>query len=255
MYRHVKGVSIKQEVMSHTWHLFSPMTWHVHLYCYTHSLWHPMNEWINILTYFYGHDYMTSLNQPSLWGQFNWDKRLGTGSTDTGASVKYFHYLFCTWSPCPGMLVTPAARRFTSSCPSRIPAASPWSIEPAGPASSAGCNLIRPSIHLFAGVFGFCRCSTRESPPSFFSGCSGADSMRKSPLIYTQQLQRRETLLIGCCDVAIAPAHFTCHGTRSIKTCSKVGALENRKTEGGISITRCVGVSVPGQYFTQEPWI
>ncbi|KAI7813799.1 hypothetical protein IRJ41_001815 [Triplophysa rosa] len=90
-------------------------------------------------------------------------------------------------------------------------------------------------------------------PPSFFSGCSGADSVRKSPLIYTQQLQRRETLLIGCSDVDIAPAHFTCHGTRSIKTCSKVGALENRKTEGGISITRCAGVSVPGQYFTQEP--
>lgn len=46
-----------------------------------------MNEWINILTYFCGQDYMTSLNQPSHWGQFNWDKRLGTRAGQTQAPL------------------------------------------------------------------------------------------------------------------------------------------------------------------------
>lgn len=60
----------------------------------------------------------------------------------------------------------------------------------------------------------------REAPrPSFlFSGRSGADSVRKSPLIYTQQLQRREVLLIGCSEIDVALPNFTCRGTWSIKT-------------------------------------
>ncbi|KAK3561613.1 hypothetical protein QTP86_010689 [Hemibagrus guttatus] len=55
---------------------------------------------------------------------------------------------------------------------------------------------------------------------------SGADSMRKSLLIYTQQLRRREALLIG---VAAADlANFTCHGNLGVKIDSqKLKALDN----------------------------
>lgn len=50
------------------------------------------------------------------------------------------------------------------------------------------------------------------SPPLVLSG---ADSMRKSLLIYTQQLRRREAILIG---VAAADlTNFTCHGNLGVK--------------------------------------
>lgn len=56
--------------------------------------------------------------------------------------------------------------------------------------------------------------------------------MRKSPLIYTQQLRRREALLIGV--AAAALANFTCHGNLGVKIVSqklvRVGR-ENGKDE------------------------
>lgn len=48
------------------------------------------------------------------------------------------------------------------------------------------------------------------------------------------------------------PCAFHLSWNSEHKDLLKSWALENRKAEGGISITRCVGVSVPGQYLTQE---
>lgn len=51
--------------------------------------------------------------------------------------------------------------------------------------------------------------------------------MRKSLLIYTQQLRRREALLIGV--AAAALANFTCHGNLGVKIMSHKLARAGRE--------------------------
>lgn len=130
------------------------------------------------------------------------------------------------------------------------------------PASSPRRNPIRldpldiPSV-LWSWGFRICVCSCiaqwvpkRGSPPLL--PLLRADSVRKSPLIYTQQLQRREVLLIGCCEIDVALPNFTCRGTWSIKTVpQKVSWFKNRMTVGEIFISRCAD-SVPERYLTQN---
>ncbi|KAF5905076.1 Uncharacterized protein DAT39_005157 [Clarias magur] len=54
--------------------------------------------------------------------------------------------------------------------------------------------------------------------------------MRKSPLIYTQQLRRREALLIGV--AAAALANFTCHGNLGVKIVSQKSEVRAGRENG-----------------------
>lgn len=186
------------------------------------------SEWINIPAYHCGQHYMTSLYQPSpgacVIGIRDWALKLSRHRRlCEKLPSPLFHVITMPWN---------AYTSHTSGPPLHLqlsptyPPATLWSIEPAGPASSPSRNPICldpldiPSV-LWSRGFKICLCSCRELRyPSFlFSGCLGADSVWKSPLIYTQQLQRREVLLIGCSNIDVALPNFTCRGTWSICWC------------------------------------
>ncbi len=58
-------------------------------------------------------------------------------------------------------------------------------------------------------------------------------------LIYTQQLQRREVLLIGCSNIDVALPNFTCRGTWSICWCIQEEKDSGRNTHQQLCWCQC----------------